>query len=67
MVAATNVFVGREVTVGVSALVDLGNSTDSALTGAHALMMSASMKTEINLNRMGIGMALTAAQDTLPA
>ena len=51
--------------MGGRVLVEVG-TTDSALTGAHALMMSASMRTEINLNLMGIGMALTAAQDPHP-
>ena len=66
-VAAINVFVGREVAVAVgdSVLVEVGAVTGSALTGAHALTMST--RTEINLNLMGIGMTLTAPQDTPPA
>jgi hypothetical protein len=68
-VAAINVFVGRGVAVAVggSVLVEVGNITGSVLTEAHALMISASMRTEIDLNLMGIGMSLTAPQDTLPA
>lgn len=68
-VAVINVFVGREVAVAVgdSVLVEVGAVTGSALTGAHALTMSTSMRTEINLNLMGIGMTLTAPQDTPPA
>jgi hypothetical protein len=67
-VAGIRVLVGTsvEVAVGESVLVEVGNSTGTALTGAHALMMSAITRNEINLKLKYLDMSLTAAQDTLP-